>query len=288
MLGSRFSRALNRASVASFLLATAVATTSVRADDAKIVAEKDAPQAFSQAIPGTLVAFEMRPISGGTLQTIGPDGKPLQVSIKPFHIGKTEVTWDEFDIYAFRLDLTQEQQAAGVDATSRPSKPYGAPDRGFGHSGFAAIAMTYYSAQGYCDWLSRKTGKKFRLPTEAEWEWAARAQTPLPAAPLTPAQLASVAWYWDNAEDKAQHVAGKTPNAWGLYDTLGNVWEWCSGADGNPCVRGAGFMDKAPLVSIGARAVQTPKWNQNDPQNPKSKWWLANAPFVGFRVVCDE
>lgn len=280
MTCSRSSRALRRALLASLLLCSpaghAQAPTPAQA----------AAQPFSQAIPGTLVNFEMRPIPGGTLETVGADGKAVKAEVKPFFIGKTEVTWDEFDIYAFRLDLTQEQQAAGVDAKSRPSKPYGAPDRGFGHSGFAALAMTYYSAQGYCEWLSAKTGKKFRLPTEAEWEWATRAET-LPATPLTAAQLTSVAWYWDNAEDKAQHVASKAPNAWGLHDTLGNLWEWCVGLDGQPCVRGGGFLDKAAQVHPGARAVQTPKWNQNDPQNPKSKWWLANAPFVGFRVVCE-
>lgn len=281
MICFRHSRALCRASLVSLLLTAPLAGHS---QEAKIV--NTAPQAFSQMVPGTLVNFEMRPIAGGTLETIGAEGKAAKVEIKPFFIGKTEVTWDEYDIYAFRLDLSQEQQAAGVDAKSRPSKPYGAPDRGFGHAGFAALAMTYYSAQGYCEWLSAKTGKKFRLPTEAEWEWAARAGT-LPATPLTADQLKGVAWYWDNAEDKAQRVASKTPNAWGLHDTLGNVWEWCVGSDGQPCVRGGGYLDKAAQIYPGARAVQTPKWNQNDPQNPKSKWWLANAPFVGFRVVCE-
>src|SRR5439155_730769 len=84
---------------------------------------------------------------------------------RPFWIGKTEVTWDEYDIWAFRLDLTPRERSSGVDATARPSRPYGAPDRGFGHHGYPALAMTYFAAQTYCAWLSVKTGKKYRLPT---------------------------------------------------------------------------------------------------------------------------
>ena len=229
---------------------------------------------FVQEIPGTLVKFEMKAI-------------PTNGEMKAFWIGKTEVTWDEYDVYAFRLDLSQEEQAAGVDAKSRPSKPYGAPDRGFGHHNFAALAMTFYSAQGYCDWLTKKTGKKYRLPTEAEWEYAARA-----ASEKTPDDLNEVAWYWDNAEDKAREVASKKANAWGLHDTLGNVWEWCVAADSTPekplgAVRGGGYLSKAPDVSVTARQTQQPKWNQTDPQNPKSLWWLSDAPFVGLRVVCE-
>jgi formylglycine-generating enzyme required for sulfatase activity len=241
-----------------------------------------APAVTSQEIPGTLVKFDMVSIPGGE-----SNGQ----KIAPFKIGRTEVTWDEYDIYAFRLDLTQAQQAEGVDAKSRPSKPYGAPDRGFGHQGYPALAMTLNSAQQYCAWLSKKTGKTFRLPTEAEWEYAARANT-LKAEPMAAGEAAKVAWYWDTTEDKTQAVAQKAPNAWGLYDTLGNVWEWCSeGADktnAKGVVRGGGYLSKLAEIHPGARAEQTPKWNENDPQNPKSKWWLSNAPFVGFRVVCEN
>ncbi len=242
-------------------------------------AEKAATD-FVQEIPGTLVKFEMKAIPGHAAQE--------DKAIKPFWIGRTEVTWDEYDVYAFRLDLSQDEQAAGVDAKSRPSKPYGAPDRGFGHHNFAALAMTFYSAQGYCDWLTRKTGKKYRLPTEAEWEYAARAGAETPAKTA----LDEVAWYWDNAEDKAREVASKKANAWGLHDTLGNVWEWFMASESTPekpigVVRGGGYLSKAPDVSVEARQTQQPKWNQTDPQNPKSLWWLSDAPFIGFRVVCE-
>jgi formylglycine-generating enzyme required for sulfatase activity len=269
----------------------AILTPRVLADVATAQTAPSQAAPFTQAIPGTLVQFDMRPVPGGKLMMNDPDqpGSTRTVEVKPFHIGKTEVTWDEYDIYTFRLDLSEEQKAQGFDAASRPSKPYGAPDRGFGHQGYAALAMTYSAAEGYCKWLSQKTGRKYRLPTEAEWEWACRAGgAEVPGADK--ALLEKAAWYWDNADDKTHPVGSKAPNAWGLHDMLGNVAEWCTGVgkDGLPVVRGGSYDDPAAKISSASRALQTPAWNMTDPQNPKSKWWLANAPFVGFRVVCEE
>jgi hypothetical protein len=66
---------------------------------------------------------------------------------------------------------------------------------------------------------------------------------------------------------------------------LGNVAEWVTSADGRPMVRGGSFTDPPEQVSPVARATQSPAWNETDPQFPKSRWWLADAPFVGFRIV---
>jgi formylglycine-generating enzyme required for sulfatase activity len=243
-----------------------------------------------QEIAGTLVKFEMRPVPGGRFSMADParPGTMRQVEVKPFWIGKTEVTWDEYDIYVFRLDLSEEQKAGGVDATSRPSKPYGAPDRGFGHQGYAALGMTFGAAESYCRWLSARTGRKYRLPTEAEWEYACRAgASTVPGNNKT--LLDKIAWYWDNADDKTHAVAGKASNVFGIHDMLGNVAEWCAGmgAEGAPVVRGGSFNDPADRVHSSARVLQTPAWNATDPQNPKSRWWLSDGPFVGFRVVCE-
>src|SRR5213083_2929708 len=114
---------------------------------------------YRDSIPGTLVRFEMMPVPGD----------------RPFWIGKTEVTWDEYDIWAFRLDLAGRVPTDSIDAVSRPSRPYGAPDRGFGHQGYPAIGMTYFAAQTYCAWLSAKTGKRYRLATDVEWSRAVQA-----------------------------------------------------------------------------------------------------------------
>lgn len=233
---------------------------------------------FTQKIPGFLPEFHMVRIPDGSV-TI--DGKA--VAIRNLYVGETEVTWDIFDIWAFRLDQTSEDQAAGVDAKSRPSKPYGAPDKGFGHAGFPALGMTRLAAEEFCRWLSAKTKRTYRLPTAAEWQYAAAA-----GSKSLPASLDQHAWYWDNAEDKTHPVKSLKPNEFGLYDTLGNVGEWVVTADGEPALAGGHFLSRKAGVGFEAVLKQTPKWNENDPQNPKSKWWLANAPFAGFRVVFVE
>ncbi len=232
-------------------------------------ADQPAPAAtlapFDQEVPGAAFSFTMAPIAGD-------DAK----GIKPFYISTTELAWPAFDPFVYRLD--EPNDLSGSDATTRPSKPYLPPDRGFGHDGYAAISMSFHSAQMYCAWLSRKSGKTYRLPTEAEWELACGEV----AGPLTDA-----AWFKENADGKP-HVAGtKSPNAHGLHDMLGNVQEWCVGEDGKPVTKGGSYRDPAEKLTREARAPQTPAWNSSDPQIPKSKWWLSDGPFVGFRVVCE-
>jgi formylglycine-generating enzyme required for sulfatase activity len=231
------------------------------------------PQPFTEKIPGSLVSFEMVPV-------------PAPPGGKPFYIARTETTWDCYDIFAYRLDLTPEQVAKDVDAASRPSKPYGAPDRGFGHQGYPAGSVAFQAAQAYCVWLSARTGKKYRLPTEAEWDWAARAGGD--GKPLSKSELEKVAWYWDTTEDKTMDVGKKAPNAWGIHDMLGNVAEWVvTGKDTPPVVKGGSYIDKAPNVHLKARQPYSPKWQESDAHTPKSKWWLSDGPSVGFRVVCE-
>ncbi len=243
---------------------------------------------FKERLPGTTVEFEMVYIPPGRIELPDPDN-PNQVrvvEIQGFWIGRTEVTWDEYGTYAFSKDIAEEEKRREADAIAKPSKPYGAIDRGFGYEGNPAIGMTFAAAQRYCEWLSKMTGKKYRLPTEAEWEYAARAGT-LTREPLPREMLDQIAWHLENSDLKPHKVAQKRPNAWGLYDMLGNVMEWCVGLDGKAVACGGSFLDKPEQVHPGARARQTPDWNMTDPQYPKSRWWLSDAPFVGLRVVCD-
>jgi len=228
-------------------------------------------------IPGTVVSLDMVRIPAGKIEMGGKE-----MPVESIWVGRHEVTWDVFDIYAFRLDLTTQQNADGVDAESRPSRPYGAPDRGFGHKGYAALGMTSNSAEKFCEWLSKKTGRKFRLPTEAEWEYAARA-----GDREIPSKLDDYAWYWNNADDKAHPVGKKKPNEWGLYDMLGNVWEWTIGRDGKAVVCGGSYLSKAAEVGFETRKPFDPKCEEDDAHVPKSKWWLSDGPFIGMRVVCD-
>jgi formylglycine-generating enzyme required for sulfatase activity len=256
-------------------------------------------QPYTELLEGTLVKFDMVPVPGATYEYADPEaeGAKVTVEIKPFWIGKTEVTWDEYDVYMLRLD---DPNAAGgsdaqggnadapdADGISRPSKPYGAPDLGFGHQGFAAMHIAIRGATEYCKWLSHKTGKKYRLPTEAEWEYACRAGQ-LPAGPIEDTNLlGSVAWYFDNSESKTHKVGSKEPNAWGISDMLGNVGEWCADPDRKPALRGGCYQEEAAGVSPAARRLWKASWQMSDPQIPKSKWWLSDGPFVGFRVVCE-
>jgi formylglycine-generating enzyme required for sulfatase activity len=237
-------------------------------------------QPMRDSIPGTLVRFELVRVPGGKVRVPGPTGA-REVTVQEFWIGRTEVTWDEYDVFAYRLDLTQEQVAAGVEADARPSRPYGAPDRGFGHAGFPAIGMTLHAATAYADWLSRKTGRRYRVPTEAEWALAAMASGTTPG----PNDSDGVAWHAGNAGAASHAVARKRPNALGIHDLAGNVAEWVTTGDSVAVTRGGSFRDDAAQVGAAARARQEPYWNDTDPQIPKSRWWLSDAPFVGFRLV---
>lgn len=237
---------------------------------------------FTECIPGTLVKFDMIAVPGGEIELPDPakKGSTKRIKIAPFWIGKTEVTWDEYDVFVFRLDEPEAMRAAdGKDAISRPSKPYGMADRGFGHKGYPVINESFLGAKAYCEWLSAKTGRKYRLPTEAEWEYACRAGKPEP----DPKNLAQFAWFW---QEKTQPVGKKSPNAWGLYDMLGNVAEWCIDLSGKPVLCGGSYEDMAKDVKPSARRYPDDSWQANDPQDPKSKWWYSDAPFAGFRVVC--
>ncbi|MFA4044545.1 MAG: hypothetical protein HZRFUVUK_001341 [Candidatus Fervidibacterota bacterium] len=250
--------------------------------------QERAIRSYVEKLTGTLVKFEMIYIPGGTYEMIDPlnTGRKIKVEIKPFWLGKTEVTWDEYDVYAYKLDQQGDPKAKEADAVARPSRPYGAPDRGFGHFGYPVMSVTSYAAENYCKWLSVKTGKKYRLPTEAEWEYACRANT-LPAGEIERELLDRIAWHRENSDEQTHPVASKEPNQWGLYDMLGNVAEWCIGIDGKYVVRGGSYIDPPAKVNPLAREYYKPEWQLTDPQEPKSKWWLTDAPFVGFRVACD-
>lgn len=234
-----------------------------------------APAPFTLELPGFLARIEMVP-----LPLSSKAGKILWMS-------KTELTWEFFDVFAYRMDLSDDEKARNVDAAARPSRPYGAPDRGYGHQGFAALSIQYDGAVRFCQWLSKKTGRNLRLPTESEWEKAALAGA---AKSPTGKALDAVAWHRGNSDDRAHKTGSKAPNAWGLHDMLGNAWEWCAPDDpaGKPAVRGGSFLDKPALISATYRSLYRPEWQLADAQNPKSKWWLSDGQHVGFRIVCEE
>jgi formylglycine-generating enzyme required for sulfatase activity len=234
------------------------------------------PSAYRESIEGTTVTFEMVPVPQGTVTL---DGK--SVTVPAFYIGRTEVTWDMYDVFALGLDSPQSRGRG--DATARPSQPYGAPDYGWGHAGYPVISVARAAAEAFAEWLSKKTGKKYRLPTEAEWLHAARLAAGGDALPS--AKRDTLAWHAGNASEKTHATGAKAPDALGLVDLFGNAAEWVTTADGAAVVRGGSFRDPGDKVGPAARAVQDDSWNLRDPQFPKSRWWLSDGPFVGFRLV---
>jgi formylglycine-generating enzyme required for sulfatase activity len=244
-------------------------------------------------IPGTVVEFKLVQLPPGKVTIKDKDGKDKEVEIKPVWIGQTEVTWDEYDVYWLALDVPESERKAFIakeggehGGKSRPSRPYEPPDRGWGHEHSPAGSMFAKEAKKYCQWLSQKTGHKYRLPTEAEWEYACRAGAP--AAVLDKDHLKEVAWFDENGDDQTHPVAQKKPNAWGLYDMLGNVAEWVIRDDGSDAVAGGSFQDEAADVQAGARAAYIPAWQRKDPQDPKGMSWLSNGGHVGFRIVRED
>jgi formylglycine-generating enzyme required for sulfatase activity len=283
-------------------------------------------KAYKQVIPGSKVSFDMMPIPGGEFLIGSPaaeakrkedEGPQKKVKIDPFWMGKTEVTWDEFELFASRNMEAQALAESGepkkenprLDAVSRPTPPYVDMTFGMGKEGYPAISMTHYAAVMYCKWLTEKTGHFYRLPTEAEWEYAARAGTTTAYHfGDDPVKLIDYAWSYDNSSDGYKKVGTKLPNPWGLHDMHGNVAEWTydqyvpdtytklsQTSAANPVVkptqlyphvvRGGSWDDDPEALRSAARRGSNLKWKQRDPQVPKSNWWLTDASFVGFRVV---
>jgi formylglycine-generating enzyme required for sulfatase activity len=217
-----------------------------------------------------------------------------------------EVTYDEFLLF-FNDETTSRN--SDVDAVTRPTPQYIDLSWGMGkQGGFPVNSMSQQTALMYCRWLYKQTGHFYRLPSEAEWEYACRAgATTSYYFGDDSKQLKEHAWFADNSKNKYQKIKQKKPNAWGLYDMLGNVAEWTldqydedfykSLKDGdkdplieakkkyNRVVRGGSYLDTPEILRCANRWKSEASWNRRDPQIPKSKWWLTDAMGVGFRIV---
>jgi formylglycine-generating enzyme required for sulfatase activity len=281
---------------------------------------------YSATIPKTGVPYKMVAIQGGEFLMGSPEseagrreteGPQAKVKVSPFWLGKTEVSWDEFEpfmintVERFKNGARKDFDPAvhtDVDAVSGPTAPYADMSFGMGRLGFPAICMTQHAANKYCQWLSAQTGHFYRLPTEAEWEYACRAGTNTPYSfGDDPEGLDEYAWYIDNSEEKSQKVGQKKPNPWGLHDMHGNVAEWTAdqylpdyferirGGATSPFVRpeslyprtarGGSWNDDPDMLRSAFRIGSEPLWQQQDPQLPKSMWYLTDAPWLGFRIL---
>ena len=331
-VGDSLYKAIHRLLVGMFSLLACPAFGQLTVEPLQIVgtaaANPEEMHEYQEQIEHTEVKLDMLPIPGGTFIMGSPDsevdrkedeGPQHEVDIAPFWMSKYEITWDAYEVWMFDLDLqmrkfrdipeTVRDKAAEEYQLSQPTKPYTDMTFGMGKKGYPAICMTQLSARTFCNWLSAKTGRYYRLPTEAEWEYACRAGTKTAYNfGDDPDDLDDYAWYYDNSDEKYQPVGKKKPNAWGLYDMHGNVSEWVldeykpalyssraeQGAS-NPLivptklyprlVRGGSWDDDPDALRSAARIPSSPEWKKQDPQFPKSIWYHTDALHVGFRIV---
>lgn len=231
---------------------------------------------YVETLPDSVVKVNMVGLPAGSV-TIGAK----KVAVKSFWIADLETPWEAFDVFlaSGAPSPAYDQTTYSADAIVRPSKSYILPDLGWGHHGYPAINVSFLNATMFCRWLSSKTGKKYRLPTEAEWEYACRADS---KTEPTKAELPKLAWY---GATRTHPVGKKLPNGWKLYDMLGNVGEWATDLAGKPVLCGPTFKDPLAKIKPSTRAYQVPAWQETDPQLPKSRWWLSDGNFCGFRIV---
>lgn len=290
------------------------------------------PYAFK--IPGTDVSIEMIPIPGGTFKLGSPDeesgrnedeGPQIDVVVDPMWVAKTEITWAHYKEFMGLYTHFKEFESEGervvdpsnmADAITAPTELY-EPDYTYEYGEEPqqpAVSMTQYAAQHFTKWISRMSGQQYRLPTEAEWEYAARAGTTTAYSWGDDSDQADpYAWFTDNNDGMLPDVGTKLPNPFGLHDMHGGVAEWTVNQytdDGyqqfvgpNPvnatdvvvwpqtstgCVsRGGSFeMDVQQIRSASRLASNDQEWKDSDPNFPKSPWWFTDDPArgVGFRV----
>lgn len=276
---------------------------------------------YSQPIPGSSESIEMVPVEGGTFmmgyENENHENPQHRVSVDSFWMGKFEITWNQYDLFAnevigdLKESLSQNAQDIEIpaDAISTPTPPYVDMTFGMGRDGYPAISMTHYAAVMFTKWLTAKTGDFYRLPTEAEWEFACRAGSENAYYfGDDAAMLDQYAWYDENSDRSYQKIGLKEPNAFGLHDMAGNVAEWTmdqyhedyfNRLDGDPAgnpwfpptelyprsVRGGSWMDGPEDQQCTSRRGSQERWKMLDPQMPKSIWWHTSAQFLGFRIV---
>lgn len=264
-------------------------------------------------IPGSELTIKMIELSGGSFtmgnnNSVNSNEKPAKkIAVSPFWMGAFEITHDQFDVF-FKDEQTS--QGSKVDAITRPTPQYIDLSWNMGkEGGYPVNSMSVDGAMMFCRWLFQKTGKFYRLPTEAEWEYACKAGTNTNYFFGNDAsKLSQYAWFKSNSNNKYQKVGLKKPNPWGLYDMLGNVAEWTMDqydadyfkkiTEGEKdkivtpvsryprTIRGGSYLDESKLLSSTYRQFSQTSWNKRDPQLPKSRWWLTDGMFVGFRIVC--
>jgi formylglycine-generating enzyme len=299
----------------------------------------DKHENFKETVPGTVVSFNMVAIPGGSFQMGSPETEQMHkpqeapvktVNISPFFMAEIEVTWNEYLAFysataaeGRSTDTEGARLSSDVDAVTGPTPPYGQPDQNWGMGMRPAITMSYHAAETYCRWLTQVTGKTYRLPTEAEWEYAARGGTQTPyffegnpkdfsdggLFRKRKTTIDDFVVYEANSLARTQLPEKVQANPYGLKNMLGNAAEYVSDwyvpdaysalTDGvtdpkgpetgtEKVIRGGYFRSDAGGVRSASRDyTRTADWLKSDPQMPKSIWWLSDCNFISFRVVCE-
>jgi formylglycine-generating enzyme required for sulfatase activity len=218
-----------------------------------VCAQTTTLEPYTEKITGTIVSFDMVPVGS-------------------IWVSQTEVTWDMYDEFLFGTEPLPAPPA-GTVALTRPTKPYVRPGEAFGHDGYPALGMSIHAAREFARWISTKTGRKYRLPTSEEWTRLCEAGGGARSAGTAANGTSAVS---SLARDKA-----------GLQGMVGNVAEWVT-AGADSMVAGGSWMNTPAELTCTTRAHQISAWNVTDPQLPKSRWWLTDAPFVGMRLVREQ
>ncbi len=241
---------------------------------------------YTDTIKETLVEFDMIAVPGDESK-----------GIKPFFIGKNEVTWNEFDYWALCQDMSTKEAFVEIEKQLRPSSPHDieAIYRDWGRDNQPVVGVSRLAAELYCDWLSTQTGRTYRLPTTEEWEYTYERGGGALDEVLESEELLKRAWFEKNGVStddegfdhrRAMPVGTLEPNEMGINDMLGNAAEWV--ADDQPVVRGGHFKLSAEELTGSHHEAEDQKvWNKDYPQGGDSKWWYVNADYVGFRIVCE-
>lgn len=289
--------------------------------------DEAAMEDYLSKIPKTGAPYDMVAIRGGEFLMGSPpdeagrdkdEGPQVRVRVSPFWMARFETTWDQYEPFMITGIARNKDgspsypqhlnNATPADFVSSPTTPYTEMSFGMGTDGFPAICMTHHAANKFCEWLSFQTGHFYRLPTEAEWEYACRAGTSGPySCPTEELEQFAVV---DPEQTRIgyEKVGTKNPNPWGLYDMHGNVMEWCldqyrSDAyklwKGDLLVdpmtrpetryprvaRGGSWYDPPEDVRSSSRFYSEPNWQIQDPWPIRSLWYLSDAHWLGFRIV---
>lgn len=205
-----------------------------------------------------------------------------------FAISETEVTFEQYEVFSYMIAKT------GCKINDKTHQISDLDDFGYGRGQHPVINVNWDDAVCYTQWLSQQTGKHYRLPTEAEWEYAARAGTTTDFY-WESNDPKDYAWFGENSNDKTQPVRQRMPNPWDLYDMSGNVWEWVQDCwhENNkeePPVDGSAWL-VANRGDCTQRVLRGGSWD-DEPDNLRSATRarfgaVGRGSDVGFRLAQD-